>query len=179
VIFLAAAVVIVGALCLLDLLLTFGVIRRLREHDQMIVRPPQPAMPTIGLAPSEPVGAFSATTTGGELLSGADGLRVAAFFSSSCSVCPERVGPFVDYLTEHLVARDSALSVVVGADGGPPPYLDRLAEVTKVCVEQDDSEITKAFKILGFPAFCLLGTDGTVVAASYDPAMLPEPALAP
>ena len=33
---LIAAVVVVGCLCLLDLLLTFGVIRRLREHTSML-----------------------------------------------------------------------------------------------------------------------------------------------
>ena len=33
---LIAAVVVVGGLCLLDLLLTFGVIRRLREHTSML-----------------------------------------------------------------------------------------------------------------------------------------------
>ena len=31
-----AAVTIVGVLCVLDLLLTFGVIRRLREHTAML-----------------------------------------------------------------------------------------------------------------------------------------------
>jgi hypothetical protein len=39
--------------------------------------------------------------------------------------------------------------------------------------------VTGAFKVTGFPAFCLLGADGVLLASSYDPAMLPEPAAAP
>ena len=176
--YLAAAVVVVGVLCLLDLLLTFGVIRRLREHEEKINRSaPLAVPPPTGLTPAERVGAFTVVTTGGELVSGAAGLQGAAFFSTSCSVCPERVGPFAAYLAGHRVARDSVLAVVVGP--GVPPYLDRLAGVARVCVEQDDGEVGKAFKIQGFPAFCLLDADGTVVTSGYDPAMLPEPIPVP
>lgn len=103
---------------------------------------------------------------------------MAAFFSSSCSVCPERVGPFVEYLADHGVARESVLSVVTGPAGQRPPYLDRLAEVALVCVEQDDSAVAQAFKVAGFPAFCLLDEDGAVLASGHEPARLPEPVAA-
>ncbi len=176
--FLAAAVGVIGALCLLDLLLTFGVIRRLREHTELLSRGGAVTPPVVGLAAGEPVAAFSAVTTGGERLPGAGGLRVAGFFSSSCSACPERVSPFVDYLRSHQVAPDSVLSVVVAPSGEPPPYLDRLAEVSRVCIERVDGEVARAFKVAGFPAFCLLGADGAIVASGYDPAMLPEPVTA-
>jgi len=175
-VFLGAAVALVGALCLLDLLLTFGVIRRLREHAEMLSRAGVQDMPVIGLASGEPVAAFSALTLGGESLTGASGLRVAGFFSSACSVCPERVGPFTEYLAGHRVARESVLSVVVTPDDGPPPYADRLNEAGQVCVVQHDSEVVRAFKVSGFPAFCLLDADGALIAASYDPAGLPAPA---
>ena len=33
---LGAAIVVMGLLCLIDLLLTFGVIRRLREHTEQL-----------------------------------------------------------------------------------------------------------------------------------------------
>jgi len=36
---LSAAIVVVGLLCLADLLLTFGVIRRLREHTEQLTGP--------------------------------------------------------------------------------------------------------------------------------------------
>lgn len=101
--------VIVGVLCVLALLLTFGVIRRLREHEELISRSPHQAMPpAIGLSAAEHVADFSAVTVAGELLSDAPGLPMAAFFSTTCSVCPERVGPFLNYLAEHRIKPDTA-----------------------------------------------------------------------
>jgi hypothetical protein len=174
---LTAAVIVVGALCLLDLLLTFGVIRRLREHEEMISKSGPAAMPpTIGLRPSERAAGFTAVTTGGDLLTGAPGLRMAAFFSTMCSVCPERVEPFLAYLGGHQIAPHSVLAVAVTPGSDLPPYLDRLAAAAQICIEQEDGELAKAFKVQGFPAFCLLDGDGAVVASSYDPANLPAPA---
>lgn len=174
---LIAAVAIVGALCLIDLLLTFGVVRRLREHTEMITRISVPEVPVIGLTAGESPAEFSAVTVRGTSVNGPAGLRLAAFFSSSCSMCPERVPPFVQYLAEHQIAPEHALAVVLGSPDEPPPYLDQLAEVTLACAHGQDSDVAKAFKAVGFPAFCLLDADGAVLATSYDPAMLPEPAV--
>ena len=175
---LGAAVALVGTLCLLDLLLTFGVIRRLREHTELLSQTGVPDMPVTGLAAGEPVTAFSVLTLSGELLDDASSLRVAGFFSSACSACPERVEPFTQYLAGHRVAPESVLSVVVTPHDSLPPYAHRLSESGRVCVVRDDSEVVKAFRISGFPAFCVLDADGAVVAASYDPATLPAPAAA-
>jgi hypothetical protein len=68
--------------------------------------------------------------------------------------------------------------VVLGAPGEPVPYLDRLAGVARVCVQPDDGELARAFKVTGYPAFCLLDFGGAVLAASYDPAALPAPVAA-
>jgi hypothetical protein len=177
---LTAAVIVVGVLCLLDLLLTFGVIRRLREHEEMIGKSgPVTMPPAIGLLPSEHPAAFTAVTAGGDLLTGPSGLRIAAFFSTTCSVCPGRVEPFLGYLGRHQIAPHRALAVVVAPGGDPPPYLDRLAAAARICLEQEDGELAKAFKVQAFPAFCLLDGDGAVVASSYDPANLPVPVPVP
>ena len=173
---LIAAVVVVGCLCLLDLLLTFGVIRRLREHTSMLTAAGGGLEPYVGLQAGESPGPFSAVTISGEEVAGAAGLRMVAFFSSWCSACPEQVPPFVEYVSRHRIARDSVLAVVAGDDGAPPPYLDRLAEVARACVVQQDGDIAKAFRVTGFPAFCLLDADGAVAASGYDPTALPEPA---
>jgi len=176
---LIAAVVVVGALCLLDLLLTFGVILRLKEHTAMLAeRGRSGAGPdVIGLAEGESPAAFSATTLDGRLLDDGAALRVVGFFSARCSICPERVPPLLEYLAAHHIDRASTLAVVVGDEAQPPPYLESLAEFAQICMEQEDGEIAKAFKVAGYPAFCLLGADGTVLASGYDPAELPEPAL--
>lgn len=173
---LAAAVAIVGVLCLLNLLLTFGVIRRLREHTQLIANTRAAAPPLTSLVAGEQVDDFTAVATDGESLSGPAGLHVVGFFSSSCSACPERVEPFVNYLAAHRIAPEQALSVLVGADRDTPPYADRLAEASRVCAEPDDGALTKAFKVVGFPAFCVLDSTGALVTASYDPERLAEAA---
>jgi hypothetical protein len=176
-----AAVAVVGALCLLDLVLTFGVIRRLREHTTMLAENRGhglPGPPVIGVAQGELPGTFAAVTRDGEHVDDSAALRVVAFFSTRCSICPERVPPFLEYLAARHIDRASVLAVVVGDDSEPAPYLESLAEFAQVCLEQEDGEVAKAFKVAGYPAFCLLGGDGTVLASGYDPQTLPEPALA-
>ncbi|MGH3158708.1 MAG: hypothetical protein ACRDNF_19315 [Streptosporangiaceae bacterium] len=172
---LIAAVVVVGCLCLLDLLLTFGVIRRLREHTTMLATTREALEPYVGLRAGEPPGPFSTMTISGEEVAGPTGLRIVAFFSAWCSVCPEMVPPFVGYLRSHHIARGSVLAVVTGDNNEPPPYLDRLAEVAQVCLVQADGDVVEAFKVTGYPAFCLLDADGAVLSSGYDPTALPEP----
>lgn len=173
---LEAAVVLVGALCALDLLLTVGVIRRLRQHTEMLGAAGPAAPPVTGLAPGEQAGAFTAVTLDGELVASSSGLRAVGFFAARCSACPEQVGPFTDYLAGHAVGADSALSVVVAAPGEPPAYLDRLRAAGRVCVAEEASDLLAAFKVSGFPAFFALDPEGVVLGAGYDPARLPAPA---
>ncbi len=172
---LIAGVVVVGALCVLDLLLTFGVIRRLREHTSLLAAGRGAAEPLVGLAAGESPGGFTAETVSRELVSGPEGLRVVAFFSSWCKACPERVPPFLEYLSRHRIGRESILAVVAADGDTRAPYLDRLAEVTQACLEPAEGEIARAFKVAGFPAFFVLDADGVVTAGGYDPAALPEP----
>lgn len=170
---LIAAVVIVGALCLLDLLLTFGVIRRLREHTTLLASAAGSAESVIGLAPGESPGKFAATTNSGEVVNGAAGLEVVAFFSSWCSACPERVPPFLEYVKSNRIGREAVLAVVAQDGATSAPYLDQLATVAQVCIEPHDGVIAKAFQVSGFPAFCLLDADGAVVKSGFNPAALP------
>jgi hypothetical protein len=172
---LAAAVLVVGILCSLDLLLTFGVIRRLREHTNMLAAAAGTAESTIGLASGESPGEFTAVTDSGEVVTAPAGLQIVAFFSSWCSACPERVPPFLEYVNRHRIRRDSVLAVVAQDSTTPAPYLARLAKVAQVCVEPNDGEIARAFQVSGFPAFCLLDANGAIAVSSYNPAALPEP----
>jgi hypothetical protein len=179
---LIAAVILVGLTCLADLLLTVGVIRRLREHAEQISSFGQTGLadtpPVVGLDASESPAAFASLTIDGQLMTGPAELRMAAFFSTSCSACPGQVAPFVDYVRGHQLARDSMLVVVLGWPDDPPAYLDDLSQVGQIVFEEPGGAISQAFKVSGFPAFCLLDSDGAVVASGFDPAMLPEPAAA-
>ncbi len=170
------AVVIVGILCLTDLLLTFGVIRRLREHAAMLNDQSRSHHnpPVTGLATGEKAAPFAVTTTDERLQTGPAGLRLVAFFSTSCSLCPSgcQCSPVTCGPT---ASRGDVLAVVLGGPGEPVPYLDELTSVAQVRLESEDGELPTAFKISGFPAFCLLDADGAVLASGYDPAALPAP----
>ena len=77
---LTAAVVAVGVLCLADLLLTFGVIRRLRQHSALLAsRGDAPVATRLSIGESP--GPFTAVTTDGVDLTSHAGFRIAAFFS--------------------------------------------------------------------------------------------------
>ncbi|MGH3203737.1 MAG: hypothetical protein ACRDP5_17040 [Streptosporangiaceae bacterium] len=172
---LIAAVIAVGGLCLLDLLLTFGVIRRLREHTGILAQARVPEE-VFGLAVGQSPEAFSAVTTSGDLVSNASGLRVVAFLASFCSICPQRVPPFLDYLTGHYIGRDSVLVVVAGDASEPPPYVAQLDEVSQVCFGSIDGEVNRAFGVRGFPMFGILDATGALIASGPDPSRLAAPA---
>lgn len=170
---------IVGALCVLDMLMTFAVIRRLREHTELLRNNDPFDLPVVSLAVGQMPEAGPQVTLAGEPLSGLAGFRLAGFFSSSCPVCPERVAPFAAYATEHQLGKDSVLAVIVGSADETPPYLDQLTAVAHVCAEGHRGELGAAFGVMAFPAFCVLDDNGAVVASGFDPATLPVPVAAP
>jgi hypothetical protein len=174
------AVIVVGVLCLFDLLLTLGVIRRLREHTDLLRELQAPAgSPVIGLAAGQGPEPFTAQTADGTSVAGPAGLRLAAFFSASCSVCPGRVAPFIEYVRANQLGRDDVLAVLVVTDlSAPPRYLSDLAGIARVCVQPDDSELARAFSVTGYPAFCLLDSVGNVVSSGHTPAAMPAAAMA-
>ena len=170
---LGAAIVVVGLLCLIDLLLTFGVIRRLREHTEQLAGFHSADPPVSDLAEGEAPAPFTARSISGEPLSGPAGLRLVAFFSAGCSACPERVPAFVDYMRANQIARDSVIAVIISSQPEPVSYQEDIAQVAPVCVEPLEGELAAAFKVRGFPTFCLLDGAGSVSAFSHEPAALP------
>ena len=170
---LGAAIVVVGLLCLTDLLLTFGVIRRLREHTEKLAGMHSQDPPVSDLAIGEAPAPFTASGIDGDSLTGPAGLRMVAFFSAGCSACPERVPAFLRYMRENQIARDSAMAVVISSQPEPVSYQQDIAEVAPVCVEPLDGGLVNAFKVRGFPTFCLLDGAGSVVAFSHEPTALP------
>jgi hypothetical protein len=174
---LTGAVVIVGALCLVDLLLTFGVIRRLREHTEILAGTGPGRSPGIGLVAGQVPEAFASTDADGVEVTGSAGLSIVAFFSPTCSVCPKRAPAFVDYLRAHRIGRAGVLAVIIGETAAEPvPYLADLTAVARICAEPPEGPIGRAFGVRAVPAFFALGADGAVLAADHDPAVLPAPA---
>jgi hypothetical protein len=172
---LTAAVIVVGCLCLLDLLMTFGVLRRLREQAAQPGRPAEPDL-APGLAPGRRPGVFAAVSTAGDAVAGPDGLRVVAFFSSSCSACGPQVAPFTDWVRRQRLGRDQVLAVVEAENDAP--YVAELSAVAQVCVEPPGADLAEAFALAGFPAFFRLDAQALIEAAGFAPEALAEPTAA-
>ncbi|MBC6459728.1 TlpA family protein disulfide reductase [Actinomadura sp. HBU206391] len=176
--YLVAAMVFVCLLVLLDLVLTLAVVRRLREHGQLLA-----SGAAAGRAEVMPLGApprdFTAADTGGRRVSPdtLTGPTVVAFFSPSCAPCLEKIPRFVDQV-RGLPGDHRVLVVMAGADEADAPLVARLDAVAQVILEPEDGLVANAFQTRGLPSMCLLDESGVIVAAGRDIDDLMVPAAA-
>lgn len=166
--YLVFAVVLVGVLGLLNLLLTFGVIRRLRELQQPATagyRHPTGGPNELGpMAPEgTSVGEFDVLTTEGENVSrtGLVGMdTVVGFFSPTCPPCREMLPQFVDAM--RSTSRSRVLAIVVVGDEGDGGMVAALSPVARVVVEQQNGDVSRAFQVSGYPAHCRVDENGVI-----------------
>jgi hypothetical protein len=177
---LATGLVIVGAVAVLNLLLTFGVIRRLREHTDLLANGggASRGVPTM-VGVGESIAPFTATAVDGSLVS-LDrfvGLTLVGVFAPGCEACEEKLPVFVKQAGGFPGGRQNVLALVVASDDGEAAsYVDALAEVAVVVREDHDGPVSAALGITGFPSFAHV--DGGVVrAGALDPRRLPASAL--
>ena len=157
---LIVAVVLVGALCVFDLLLTFAVLRRLREHTAELSR--LAARPGFGGPQYDP-----GVLVGRTLPEPAAGIgnqpQVVGIFDANCSACHEHAPQLVAEGTRHAV-----LAVVTGDGPGADDLIGLLADVPTLTGE-DAGQVAKALDIQAFPTFLRVGKDGTIVKAQAGP----------
>ncbi|GII62209.1 hypothetical protein Skr01_22940 [Sphaerisporangium krabiense] len=159
--FLIAAVACIGLLCLLDLILTLGVIKRLREHTELLATRPSggaPMYPAVG----EEVGEFSTATVEGRRLSRADldDETLVGFFSPECQPCKEKLPGFVEFARSLSGGRERVLAVIVSAGDDPGPFLAALSPVARVVVEEPGGALSGAFMVGAYPALLRVTKDG-------------------
>ncbi|MDK0518195.1 hypothetical protein [Streptomyces sp. ML-6] len=165
---LAGLVVLVGLLCALDLVLTVGVIKRLREHSEQIARVGRG--PASSITKGERVHPFRTVTTEGQQLDQeqlVDNTAVA-FFTPDCKMCRETMPKFLEYARALPGGRRQALAVVVGEEDETAAYAAQLAPVAQVVVEERGGPMSLAFAVIGFPALLQVARDsrGTLVATT-------------
>jgi len=172
--FLVAAVALIAVLCLLNLLLTFGVIRKLRAQAEEKADSVAESLiiPAGSAAP-----AFSAVTTAGERITRESlGETMLGFFSPDCRACKERLPLFVEQArTTARATGRSVLAVVHGTEEEAREQVAALSGVAHVVVEPGDGPLGEAFDVTGYPVFGLITADGTLAATAFDPARLPAP----
>ncbi|MER7274079.1 hypothetical protein ABT369_06475 [Dactylosporangium sp. NPDC000244] len=157
-----AAVAVVGVLCLLDLLFTVGVIRRLREHTELLaqLKAALPAMPPLA-APGTRVADVGVPAA------------IVGFFSPGCGPCAKLLPEFVSH-----VAGESVLAVVVGDGPEAEGMVAALEPVARVIREDHGGTVAAAFGVSSFPSLFALDGERTITASGHDLLALREPVAA-
>lgn len=175
----SVSTVAVGALCvvgLLNLLVSAGIVRRLRELTELVRVQVGGPLATGTTAPmlgaGRTVGPFEANTTDGAAVGRAllSGVTLVGVFSPGCAHCRDRMPSFV----ELAGARDRERVLAVVAGGQPDAieatdYVTALTPVAQVVREATDGAVTAALRVDGFPAFALLDANGVVLASGVSP----------
>ncbi|MBL1093450.1 MULTISPECIES: TlpA family protein disulfide reductase [Streptomyces] len=167
--FLIAAVILLGVLCALDLVLTIGVIKRLREHTERL------ALMGGGFATIDvgaEISAFESVTVDGVRLvrESLTEETVVAFFSPNCEPCKEKLPQFAEYVRTRPGGRSRALAVVVGEGDAGAPFVTALSPIAHVVVEGQNGPLNSAFRTTSYPTVVRVAPDGggrLVVTASH------------
>ncbi|WP_426505662.1 TlpA family protein disulfide reductase [Dactylosporangium sp. McL0621] len=175
--YLTAAVVLIGAVSVLNLVLMLGVVKRLRgaeaEAPGLVGEPgPRPVLP-----PGERPEPFSVTSREGVLFEPAGGTgRLVGFFTPHCNLCHDRMPKFLKYARGAGLDRDQVFAVLVGSPEETAALAAELAPVAGVVDEPDGGgSVYEAFGVRGLPAMYLLDADGVILSSGTDLAGFPDP----
>jgi len=175
-----ALAAVAAVLTVLNLILTFGVIRRLREHSERFSRMNAGASPSDPvIQPGSAIPAFSAVTVDGQTVAAdrLSGETLLGFFSPTCQPCKVMLPKFIEYAGRFGGGRDAVIAVVVGDEAEAAEYVARLAPVAQTVKEGHSGALATAFEVSGLPAVCLVDSDGTVRASGMTIAALPDYAI--
>ncbi|MEV4415377.1 hypothetical protein [Catellatospora sp. NPDC049609] len=159
--YLIAAVVLLGLLCLLNLVLTYGVVRRLRRHSEILAAREDTGQTGGSTAPAgTELPPFSAVSVqGGELSERSfTAPTLVGFFSPGCPPCEALIPRFV----AAAAAGGSSALAVVEEEEGMEAYVGRLRSVATVVAGPQARVLAKAFAVRGYPAICLVGAGGVI-----------------
>jgi thiol-disulfide isomerase/thioredoxin len=173
-----AEATVIGVLCLVNIALTLGVVRRLGEHGRLLAqRAVPPAEPgAIGISPGTRVGDFAVISADGRPVSRTDltGPTLVGFMAPGCPACEFSLPSFITRAESVPGGRDNVLAVVMGSREGSREVCDRLAPVARIVTEEEEGgPLVRAFGVGGLPAFALL-SGSTVVASHSLPERLPD-----
>jgi hypothetical protein len=182
-VYVIAALVLVAAVAAVNLLFTLGLVRRLREHTELLSQGAAAhgaAQEEGVLHAGETVSDFSTTTVDGQHIdreSFSEGAMVA-FFSPSCAPCRERVPEFVSHVTAIPQADRQAYAVVIGDEDATAEMVAALRPVARVLTGVKAEPIVAAFGVASYPALYRMDADGVVAASGHGMTVYPAFAAA-
>jgi hypothetical protein len=172
--YLIVAVLLVGAVGLVNLVLILGILRRLREHTTALSRFTLTESDPIVARPGSVVGAFTATTTTAGRIGTADLTpgTLVGFFSPDCPACVGGLPDFLERARGLSAGGAEALAVVIGTEPDVTAIRDQLEPFARVVVEPAEGAVSRAFSVNGYPAYLRIGAGATIDASGFDLKML-------
>ncbi|GLH98118.1 TlpA family protein disulfide reductase [Phytohabitans aurantiacus] len=169
--FLVTAVVLVGLLCAVDLLLTFAVLRRLREHTEELGRLSGAGHGSMGVDRDSLMGRelpeFSAVTVDGaavsrESVTGA--VELVGIFSPGCNPCHAQAPLFAAEAARMPAGK--ALALVAGSGSDADDLVQIVKGATDVVLAPESMTVVNGLNIGVFPTFLRLDAGGSIVDAA-------------
>jgi thiol-disulfide isomerase/thioredoxin len=172
--------VLVGLLCAVDLLLTFAVLRRLREHSGKLARLPDYDDRLVGVDQDRLLGLklpeFSTETVQGTVVSRESvtgSLELLGFFRPGCSPCNEQAPRFLD--EARALGEGKALALVDGSGSDTDDLVQMFNGVVDVVLDPASGEVRRELNIGAFPTFLRLDAGGAIVDAAVSMEELRSP----
>jgi thiol-disulfide isomerase/thioredoxin len=177
-VYIVAALVLLTAITVLNLLFTLGVVRRLREHTELISQAGAghgESKPEGVLAAGETVAAFSATSVDGRRVDqdSFDEDAMVGFFSPNCAPCKERMPEFVALASALPADRRQVFAVVIGDEDTAADMVTQLRGVATVVTGKAAEPMAEAFGTSAYPALYRMAPDGVVAASGHSMVVYP------
>jgi hypothetical protein len=165
-----ALTVVLTLVVILNVALTFVLLRRVAGHDARIaaIEKGVPSMAEVG----ERIEAFTTTTTDGVPL-GRDDLvagTLIGFFDPDCEVCQSHVAGFVA-AAEAVGDRSRTLAVIREAEEAQL-MADAFGPGVRTVIERRRGPVARAFHVMATPSFCTVGPNQIIASHDYE-----QPAL--
>lgn len=169
---LIAAVVLLTALALFNLVLTLALVRRLRQAEDSARDRVEPSGPNLAEIPAgSRIPEFTASTTTGATVSSETLLgdrAVYAFFDTGCGVCRTQLQPLVDSARAAGLAPGQVIAFVGDSEGNAEAYTSVLEGHATVVLQELHEGLGKALSLAGVPAFVLADADGVVLRSGVE-----------
>ncbi|MBD0746627.1 hypothetical protein [Streptomyces sp. CBMA152] len=174
---LTAAVVVLTVLCLLNLTITLGVVRRLREQSAQRPGHDEETPESGRLQPGTEIAEFSVSATDGTVLSraGLEDTTLIGVFSPECPPCVDAVPEFVAYARAMSGGRERALARVLAKGEAGAGMVDQLLDVAAVVKGADADTVMAALAARALPTVYLVDRHGKVLASGSRATRLPLP----
>jgi peroxiredoxin len=165
---LVATVALLGVLVVANLLLTWGVVRRLRTLQEQVAAGHGPP-PENGLRPGDPAPDFSALTPAGDTVGRDEVVRgetVLVFLSPHCEACETHL-PSVRLLGR--AGAPAAVAVIDGTREESAHLLEGLrGDVPVLLAPRATTDLLERYQVTTYPSSYVIGVDGRITGSHLD-----------